>query len=156
MWVTDADGTRYLDGYNNVPHVGHANPRVREAVCSQLGTLNVHTRYLNSRVLDYAERLLETFAAPIDRLFLTNSGSEANELALRLAEVMPVTEAVVLAPSERAIVDVLFDAAGDAASSGLAIFALGKHGGRDPGGDGHGSGLRKVEGDAGQIPTSPH
>ncbi|GAA3062158.1 MULTISPECIES: aspartate aminotransferase family protein [Actinomycetes] len=85
VWLTAADGTEYLDGYNNVPHVGHANPRVQQAICDQAGRLNVHTRYLQDRVVEYAERLLATFDTDLDRLFLTNSGSEANELALRLA-----------------------------------------------------------------------
>ncbi|KMO81976.1 aspartate aminotransferase family protein [Mycolicibacterium obuense] len=83
--LTDVNGTVYLDGYNNVPHVGHCHPRVTGAVYDQLQRLNIHTRYLNDRVLDYAERLLATFDQPLERLFLTNSGSEANELALRVA-----------------------------------------------------------------------
>jgi len=84
-WLTDAAGRRYLDGYNNVPHVGHANPVVADAVSRQLRTINLHTRYLNHMVVDYSEALLETFDAGLDRLFLVNSGSEANELALRIA-----------------------------------------------------------------------
>ncbi|RZU60479.1 aspartate aminotransferase family protein [Zhihengliuella halotolerans] len=85
VWLTDAQGRTYLDGYNNVPHVGHANPVVADAVSRQLRTLNLHTRYLNHVVVDYAEALLGTFSDRLDRLFLVNSGSEANELALRLA-----------------------------------------------------------------------
>lgn len=85
VWITAADGARYLDAYNNVPHVGHGNPRVIAAATAQWGALNVHTRYLNERVVDYAERLLETFGDGLDRIFFTNSGSEANELALRIA-----------------------------------------------------------------------
>lgn len=85
VWLTDAQGRTYLDGYNNVPHVGHANPVVADAINAQLRTINLHTRYLNSRVVEYAEALLSTFGGGLERLFLTNSGSEANELALRLA-----------------------------------------------------------------------
>ncbi|GAB3187135.1 aspartate aminotransferase family protein [Nesterenkonia suensis] len=85
VWLTAADGTQYLDGYNNVPHVGHANPRVQQAISDQAGRLNIHTRYLHDRVVEYAERMLAEFDAHLDRLFLTNSGSESNELALRLA-----------------------------------------------------------------------
>ncbi|MGR0162203.1 aspartate aminotransferase family protein [Paenarthrobacter nitroguajacolicus] len=85
VWLTDAQGKVYLDGYNNVPHVGHANPAVAEAIHQQLLTINLHTRYLNERVVEYAEALLGTFDGVLDRLFLTNSGSEANELALRIA-----------------------------------------------------------------------
>lgn len=85
VWFTDVNGDRYLDGYNNVPHVGHCNDRVIRALTEQASTLNVHTRYLNDRVVDYAERLLATFDDRLDRVFFTNSGSEANELAIRIA-----------------------------------------------------------------------
>lgn len=85
VWVEDADGRRYLDAYNNVPHVGHCHPRVVEAVARQAATLNLHTRYLHELVVDYAERLTATLAGPLDTTVLTCSGSEANELALRMA-----------------------------------------------------------------------
>ncbi|WP_138417479.1 aspartate aminotransferase family protein [Sinomonas gamaensis] len=85
VWLTAADGQRYLDGYNNVPHVGHAHPRVVEAIARQAATLNIHTRYLNDRVVDYAENLLATLDEPLDRIIFTNSGSESNDLALRIA-----------------------------------------------------------------------
>lgn len=85
IWLTAHDGTRYLDAYNNVPHVGHAHPRVVAAMSEQAATLNVHTRYLNERVVDYAEALLATFEDELDRVFLVNSGSEANDLAFRIA-----------------------------------------------------------------------
>ncbi|KNC17844.1 aminotransferase [Arthrobacter sp. RIT-PI-e] len=86
VWLTDVTGRRYLDAYNNVPHVGHAHPRVVEALRSQAATLNIHTRYLNERVLEYAEALLATFEPELDRVLFTNSGSEANELAFRIAQ----------------------------------------------------------------------
>ncbi|MBL3687563.1 aminotransferase class III-fold pyridoxal phosphate-dependent enzyme [Leucobacter zeae] len=85
VWFTEANGDRYLDGYNNVPHVGHCNDRVVRALSEQAATLNVHTRYLNERVIDYSERLLATFDPHLDRIFFGNSGSEANELAIRIA-----------------------------------------------------------------------
>ncbi|CAM5484896.1 aspartate aminotransferase family protein [Leifsonia shinshuensis] len=85
VWLTDAHGDRYLDGYNNVPHVGHAHPRVVAAIAEQAATLNIHTRYLNDRVVDYAERLLATFDDALDRIVFTNSGSESNDLAFRIA-----------------------------------------------------------------------
>ncbi|WP_448809256.1 aspartate aminotransferase family protein [Agromyces bauzanensis] len=85
VWVWDADGNRYLDAYNNVPHVGHCHPRVVDAVTAQASTLNLHTRYLNTRVVDYAEALLGTFDAGLDRVLFVNSGSEANDLAFRIA-----------------------------------------------------------------------
>ncbi len=85
VWVYDADGKRYLDAYNNVPHVGHCHPRVVDAICRQARILNSHTRYLDETVVNYAERLLSTFQAPLERVFLTCTGSESNELALRIA-----------------------------------------------------------------------
>jgi 4-aminobutyrate aminotransferase-like enzyme len=85
VWLYDAAGRRYLDAYNNVPHVGHCHPRVVDAICRQARTLNTHTRYLDETVVAYAERLLGLFAAPLNRVFFTCTGSEANELALRIA-----------------------------------------------------------------------
>lgn len=85
VWLTEASGERYLDGYNNVPHVGHANARVVQAMHEQAATLNIHTRYLNERVIDYSEQLLDTFAPELNRVLYGNSGSEANELAIRIA-----------------------------------------------------------------------
>jgi 4-aminobutyrate aminotransferase-like enzyme len=85
VWVYDVDGKRYLDAYNNVPHVGHCHPRVVEALRRQAGILNSHTRYLDETVVDYAEQLLSTFHPSLARVFLTCTGSESNELALRIA-----------------------------------------------------------------------
>ncbi|KJZ46177.1 MULTISPECIES: aspartate aminotransferase family protein [Pseudomonas] len=85
VWLFDVDGRRYLDVYNNVPCVGHCNPHVTEAMHRQATTLNIHTRYLDEQVVRYAERLTATFAEPLDTAMFTCTGSEANELALRLA-----------------------------------------------------------------------
>lgn len=85
VWLYDVDGQRYLDVYNNVPCVGHCNPHVVEAMHRQATTLNIHTRYLDEQVVRYAERLTATFAEPLDTAMFTCTGSEANELALRLA-----------------------------------------------------------------------
>lgn len=85
VWFTEANGDRYLDGYNNVPHVGHCNERVVRAIAEQVATLNVNTRYLNDRVVNYSERLLATFDDGLNRVFYGNSGSEANELAIRIS-----------------------------------------------------------------------
>jgi 4-aminobutyrate aminotransferase-like enzyme len=87
VWMFDAEGRRYLDLYNNVPSVGHSHPRVVEAIRRQVGLLNTHTRYLSGVVDGYAERLLATFPPDIDQLVLTCTGSEANDLALRMAKV---------------------------------------------------------------------
>ena len=85
VWLYDADGKKYLDLYNNVPHVGHCHPHVVEALTKQIRTLNTHTRYLHENVLDYAERLTEKFPDELDVAMFSCTGSEANELALRIA-----------------------------------------------------------------------
>ena len=85
VWLYDADGNKYLDMYNNVPHVGHCHPHVVEALTKQIRTLNTHTRYLHENVLDYAERLTEKFPDELDVAMFSCTGSEANELALRIA-----------------------------------------------------------------------
>lgn len=85
VWLHDAAGHRYLDAYNNVASVGHCHPRVVEAIARQAAVLNTHTRYLHESVLDYAEKLLATFPAEIGHVMFTCTGSEANDLALRVA-----------------------------------------------------------------------
>ena len=86
VWLWDAAGNRYLDCYNNVPHVGHCHPRVVQAICAQAGQLNTHTRYLHDGVLDYIERLTATFSHGISQAIMTCTGSEANDIALRMAQ----------------------------------------------------------------------
>jgi 4-aminobutyrate aminotransferase-like enzyme len=83
----DADGRRLLDAYNNVPVVGHCHPRVTEAVVRQTRLLNTHSRYLYEPLVELAERLVATMPpeARLDAVMLVNSGSEANDLAWRLA-----------------------------------------------------------------------
>lgn len=85
VWLEDSAGRRYLDVYNNVPHVGHCHPHVVEALCRQAHILNVHTRYLNEETVRYAERLLAYFEDDLDVVSLVCTGTEANELALRMA-----------------------------------------------------------------------
>jgi len=85
VWLYDADGKRYLDAYNNVPHVGHCHPRVVAALSRQAATLNIHTRYLDETVVAYAERLTALFDAELSMAMFVCTGSEANELALRIA-----------------------------------------------------------------------
>lgn len=96
VWLRDADGRRYLDCYNNVPCVGHCHPRVVEAIARQAATLNVHTRYLHEGILDYAERLTAKFDDPLDSLMLACSGSEANELALRMARHLSGAQGILV------------------------------------------------------------
>jgi len=85
QFLYDDSGRVYLDVYNNVPLVGHSHPRVVEAVQRQIALLNTNTRYLHDKVLRYAERLTELLPFPLKVCYFVNSGSEANELALRLA-----------------------------------------------------------------------
>jgi 4-aminobutyrate aminotransferase-like enzyme/Ser/Thr protein kinase RdoA (MazF antagonist) len=87
VWLFDADGRRYLDAYNNVPVVGHCHPRVTEAVVRQTRLLNTHSRYLYEPLIELAERLIATMPPEtgLDAVMLVNSGSEANDLAWRLA-----------------------------------------------------------------------
>jgi 4-aminobutyrate aminotransferase-like enzyme/Ser/Thr protein kinase RdoA (MazF antagonist) len=85
-WLFDPAGRRYLDVYNNVPHVGHAHPAVTEAIERQIGLLNTHTRYLHESVLDYAEQLVSRLPAHLNTCIFVNSGSEANDVAWRLAQ----------------------------------------------------------------------
>ncbi len=84
-FLYDNLGRDYLDMVNNVCHVGHAHPRVAEAIARQVHLLNTNTRYLYRQLTDYAEELAATFPEPLRVVFFTNSGSEANDLALRLA-----------------------------------------------------------------------
>ncbi len=86
VWLYDADDKPYLDAYNNVPSVGHCHPRLVKALEMQAGKLNTHTRYLHDGILDYANHLLSTFPKHINNIMLTLSGSEANDLAYRIAK----------------------------------------------------------------------
>lgn len=81
----DHEGRRFLDAVNNVPHVGHCHPRVVEAGQKQMAVLNTNTRYLHDDLIRYAERLCATLPPSLSVCYFVNSGSEANELALRLA-----------------------------------------------------------------------
>lgn len=85
VWLYDPEGRAYLDVYNNVASVGHCHPHVVAALASQAGQLNTHTRYLHETVLDYAERLLGYFPAELGHVMFTCTGSEANDLAFRVA-----------------------------------------------------------------------
>ncbi|MBL8710903.1 MAG: aminotransferase class III-fold pyridoxal phosphate-dependent enzyme, partial [Rhodospirillaceae bacterium] len=87
VWLTAADGRRYLDCYNNVPHVGHCHPHVVAALTRQIRTLNTNTRYLGQQVLDYSERLTATLPGKLKVCAFVNSGSEANDIAFRMAKV---------------------------------------------------------------------
>jgi 4-aminobutyrate aminotransferase-like enzyme len=85
QYLYDNEGRRFIDAYNNVPHVGHCHPRVVEAGAAQMRVLNTNTRYLNDLPVQYAKKLLGMLPAPLDVCYFVSSASEANELALRLA-----------------------------------------------------------------------
>jgi 4-aminobutyrate aminotransferase-like enzyme/Ser/Thr protein kinase RdoA (MazF antagonist) len=84
-FMFDPEGRAYLDAYNNVPVVGHCHPRVVEAISRQAATLNTNTRYLHENVVELAERLTGSMPEGLDTCVFVNSGSEANDLAWRLA-----------------------------------------------------------------------
>ncbi len=86
QYLYDETGRRYLDAVNNVPHVGHCHPQVVEAGARQARLLSTNTRYLYASITDYCECLLKKFPDPLSVCYLVNSGSEANDLALRLAK----------------------------------------------------------------------
>lgn len=95
-WMIDADGRRYLDVYNNVPSVGHSHPRVVAAMARQAAALNTNTRYLHDGIHTYAERLLATLPEPISNVVFTCTGSESNDLALRIARTVTGGEGFVV------------------------------------------------------------
>jgi Ser/Thr protein kinase RdoA (MazF antagonist) len=96
QYLYDETGRAYLDVYNNVPLVGHSHPRVVRAAREQLALLNTNTRYLHDNAVRYAERLTALMPEPLTVAFFLNSGSEANELALRLARAHTGREDVVV------------------------------------------------------------
>src|SRR5688500_17419839 len=83
QYLYDDEGRRYLDAYNNVAHVGHCHPRVVAAATEQMRLLNTNSRYLHDLIVRYAEHLTATLPASLTVCYLVNSGSEANELAVR-------------------------------------------------------------------------
>lgn len=87
VYLFDAEGRRYVDMYNNVPCVGHANPDVVEAMARQQATLNVHSRYLHEGIVAFAERLAALHGPAIESVVFSCSGTEANEVALRMARL---------------------------------------------------------------------
>lgn len=94
--VWDADGREYLDAYNNVPSVGHCHPKVVEALSTQSAALNSHTRYLHETVVEYAEQLVAHFPDPLSQIMFTCTGSEANDLALRVARSVTGSTGIIV------------------------------------------------------------
>ena len=136
QYLYDDAGREYLDAYNNVAHVGHCHPKIVAAGQQQMELLNTNTRYLSDLILQYAERLTATFPEPLRVCFFVNSGSEANEIAIRLARAhTKAREMIVL------------DNAYHGNTSTLIDLSPYKHDG--PGGEGAPSWVHKVP-----IPTS--
>jgi 4-aminobutyrate aminotransferase-like enzyme len=94
LW--DADGAEYLDVYNNVPSVGHSHPRVTEAIAAQAALVNTNTRYLNTKLIEYSEDLLGTLPRALANVMYTCTGSEANDLALRMAKSVTGRRGVIV------------------------------------------------------------
>jgi 4-aminobutyrate aminotransferase-like enzyme len=94
--VWDRDGNEYLDVYNNVPSAGHAHPRIVAAIAEQAARLNTHTRYLDEATIAYAEDLLSTFPDHLQNVMFTCTGSEANDLALRIAKAATGGQGVIV------------------------------------------------------------
>ena len=95
VWLWDKSGKKYLDCYNNVPHVGHCHPKVVEAIYQQASTLNTHTRYLHEGILDYTEHLSSKFSNNLSSAIMVCSGSEANDVALRMAQVLTGNRGII-------------------------------------------------------------
>jgi 4-aminobutyrate aminotransferase-like enzyme len=96
QYLFDESGKRYLDLVNNVCHVGHCHPHVVAAARVQMAELNTNTRYLHDNLAEYALRLAGTFPEPLDVCFFTNSGTEANDLALRLARAHSSSKEIIV------------------------------------------------------------
>ena len=88
VWLFDESGRAYLDCYNNVPSVGHCNPRVVKALADQARQLNTHTRYLHKSVVEYAKKLSGLMPRNLDVCMFVCTGTEANELAMRIARAV--------------------------------------------------------------------
>jgi 4-aminobutyrate aminotransferase-like enzyme len=124
VWLYDAGGKAYLDCYNNVASLGHCHPHVVAATARQSAIYASHTRYLNDTVLDYAERLLATFPPALNHVMFTCTGSEANDLALRIA--FSHTDGTGLIVTENAYHGVTLSTAAMSPSLGAGV-PLGAH-----------------------------
>ncbi len=123
VWLYDADGVAYLDAYNNVPSVGHGHPHVVAAIARQAAALNTHTRYLHGDIVAYAERLTATFPAELSQVMFTCTGSEANDLALRIAGAATGGTGVVVTRYAYHGVTAAISALSPALGAGMALGA---------------------------------
>ena len=124
VWLYDKDGKAYLDTYNNVASVGHCHPHVVAATARQAGVFASHTRYLHDTVLNYAERLLAHFPGELSHVMFTCTGSEANDLAFRIARAHTGGSGFIV--TENAYHGVTYAMAGMSPSLGSGVD-LGEH-----------------------------
>jgi len=124
VWLYDAEGKAYLDCYNNVASLGHCHPHVTQATAKQAATYASHTRYLNEVVLDCAEKLLSHFPPALSQVMFTCTGSEANDLALRIAFAQTGGSGVIV--TQNAYHGVTHTVSGLSPSLGSGV-ALGQH-----------------------------
>jgi 4-aminobutyrate aminotransferase-like enzyme len=96
VWLVDTGGIRYLDAYNNVPHVGHGRREVVAAIARQSAVLNTNTRYLVDGVLEYADRVAGLLPEDLSVVVFANSGSEANDLAWRMARTVTGRQGIIV------------------------------------------------------------
>ena len=96
QYLYDHTGRQYLDAVNNIPHVGHNHPHVVESLIQQAQVLNTNTRYLHENIIKYTKDLLKTLPKPLEVCFFVNSGSEANELAIRLARTYTQRDDIIV------------------------------------------------------------
>jgi 4-aminobutyrate aminotransferase-like enzyme len=96
VWLYDTDGRAFLDCYNNVPSVGHAHPRIVEAIARQSALLNTHTRYLHPAVVELAERLGDSLPGELSVCYFVCTGTEANDLAVQIARAVTGHDGVVV------------------------------------------------------------
>jgi 4-aminobutyrate aminotransferase-like enzyme len=128
VWLYDAEGRAYLDVYNNVASVGHCRPEVVAAIAAQAATLNTHTRYLHETILDCAERLLATLPPALGHVMFTCTGSESNDLALRIAQAFTGQQGVIVTElayhGVTQAISQLSPALGDGVPRGPHVFTL--------------------------------
>tara|TARA_Y100001936_G_C16087113_1_gene682611 strand:- start:25 stop:2277 length:2253 start_codon:yes stop_codon:yes gene_type:complete len=96
QYMYDVYGNTFLDAYNNIPHVGHSHPIVVEAGKKQMAKLNTNTRYLYSKINEYAEHLLSYFPSKLNKIFFVNSGSEASDLAIQMAKAHNANNQIIV------------------------------------------------------------
>ncbi len=96
VWLYDDEGDRYLDVYNNVPHVGHCHPHVVKAISHQTRTLNISTRYLHGLILELADRITKRLPEPLSICTFVCTGTEANELAWRMAKLVSGSDGALI------------------------------------------------------------